>query len=55
MTEAVNRVLKQYKVTIPKYIRDSIDIDIQEGTFVKWISNEDKTITLIVEDWKTKV
>lgn len=50
MTEAINRVLKQNKITIPKYIRNSLDIDIQEGTFVKWISNDDNTITLIIKD-----
>ena len=40
----ISKVLKQNLTTIPKEIRN--EFEIEEGTFIKWIINDDKSITI---------
>lgn len=42
--ETISKILKQNLTTIPKEIRNEFGMD--EGTFIKWIINDDKTITV---------
>lgn len=42
--EQVSRVLKQNLVTVPMEIRSKFDIS--EGCYIKWIIEDDDTITV---------
>jgi len=46
MYEEIIKVLKNNIVTIPYNVRKKVGIS--QGTFIKWIVNEDNTITIKV-------